>query len=194
VHHLLYRLALGVSILIVANTFTATAAPVCQNPITSGWGFDHVKEKAHSLAIDLWEQQAASAYGPSFGLWVKSNNNLPECRQDKSLRLWRCKVTAAPCDASASPDPTLATPGIALLGVKRIPQETNKWCWAAVGQMTLDYLKIQVRQCEEANALFKRNDCCDPPAKSSPNCVRGASQFWNTKMVSLTPSPHRATT
>jgi len=43
------------------------------------------------------------------------------------------------------------------------PQETGVWCWAASGQMVMDYLGHNVAQCEEANKRFGRTDCCTTP-------------------------------
>jgi hypothetical protein len=40
------------------------------------------------------------------------------------------------------------------------PQETSMWCWAASGQMVMDYLGHNVSQCVQANNRFGRNDCC----------------------------------
>lgn len=40
-------------------------------------------------------------------------------------------------------------------------QQTNWWCWAASGQMIFSYLGAsKLKQCEEANHEFKRDDCC----------------------------------
>lgn len=52
------------------------------------------------------------------------------------------------------------------------PQETNVWCWAASGQMVMNYLgATAVSQCQEANALFNRTDCCN--ANRPAACVHG---------------------
>ena len=34
------------------------------------------------------------------------------------------------------------------------PQETNMWCWAASGQMVMDFLGNNVSQCVQANNRF----------------------------------------
>jgi len=59
------------------------------------------------------------------------------------------------------------------------------WCWAASGQMVMDYLGHSPSQCLQANNLFDRKDCpctqCPPPVKSRsqpvksnpPPCVQG---------------------
>lgn len=59
----------------------------------------------------------------------------------------------------------------ASLNVTLRPQQTNKWCWAASGQMVMEYLGYPVQQCTEANAEFGRTDCCGAPTPGA--CVRG---------------------
>ncbi len=49
---------------------------------------------------------------------------------------------------------------IGALPVTLHPQETDNWCWAASGQMVMDYLGHNVTQCTEANNWFGRTDCC----------------------------------
>ncbi len=43
------------------------------------------------------------------------------------------------------------------------PQETPMWCWAASAQMVMDYLGHDKSQCEQANQILGRNDCCNLP-------------------------------
>ncbi len=51
------------------------------------------------------------------------------------------------------------------------PQETELWCWAATGQMTMEYLGGGVSQSEQANRAFRRTDC---GARPTPRpCIRG---------------------
>jgi hypothetical protein len=52
-------------------------------------------------------------------------------------------------------------------------QETRLWCWAASGQMTMNYLNSasNVQQCDEANKRFGRSDCCNSPVPNA--CVNG---------------------
>ncbi len=62
------------------------------------------------------------------------------------------------------------------LPVQLHPQETGMWCWAASGQMIMDYLGRDVSQCTQANLRFNRSDCpctqCTSPV-SNPPCVWG---------------------
>jgi hypothetical protein len=42
-------------------------------------------------------------------------------------------------------------------------QEQSNWCWAASGEMIMDYLGVNVSQCQEANERSGRTDCCTNP-------------------------------
>ena len=50
-------------------------------------------------------------------------------------------------------------------------QQTGMWCWAASGQMTMNFLHSasNVQQCDEANKRFGRTDCCNSPRPAA--CV-----------------------
>jgi hypothetical protein len=64
------------------------------------------------------------------------------------------------------------TPGI--IGSQPVtlrPQETGMWCWAASGEMVMEFLGHDVHQCVEANNRFGRTDCCNTPAPN--DCVNG---------------------
>ena len=50
-------------------------------------------------------------------------------------------------------------------------QETGMWCWAASGEMCMEFLGTNVQQCDEANKRFGRNDCCNGPVPNG--CVNG---------------------
>lgn len=77
---------------------------------------------------------------------------------------------------------------IGSLPVTLHPQETRNWCWAASGQMVMDYLGHNVSQCVQANNRFGRNDCCNIdlcPTPTEPpiydalgNCVNCACPGW----------------
>ncbi|HNY30621.1 MAG TPA: papain-like cysteine protease family protein [Fibrobacteria bacterium] len=53
------------------------------------------------------------------------------------------------------------------------PQQTGMWCWAASGQMAMEYLGSNVAQCTQANNRFGRGDCCNGSSCPLPNCVTG---------------------
>lgn len=76
----------------------------------------------------------------------------------------------------------VATLGIALLlvgsctyhlAVSLRPQQTSMWCWAASGQMVMEYLDASKApaQCVQANKRFGRGDCCNSPTPAG--CVQG---------------------
>jgi hypothetical protein len=77
---------------------------------------------------------------------------------------------------------------IGALPVTLHPQETSNWCWAASGQMIMDYLGHNVPQCTQANNRFGRSDCCNidlcPPPTEAPhydkyrNCDNCACGGW----------------
>lgn len=50
-------------------------------------------------------------------------------------------------------------------------QETEFWCWAASGQMCMNFLGANIQQCVEANKRFGRTDCCNSPVPTE--CVNG---------------------
>ena len=56
-------------------------------------------------------------------------------------------------------------PKIQDIGTVSIPeteQEKTNWCWAASMQAVLDAYGTTVTQCQLANWLFSRADCCNP--------------------------------
>jgi hypothetical protein len=50
-------------------------------------------------------------------------------------------------------------------------QETSMWCWAASGQMIMEFLGHGTNQCTQANNRFGRTDCCNNPVPGE--CVNG---------------------
>jgi Peptidase_C39 like family len=54
-------------------------------------------------------------------------------------------------------------PPIVGLGVPITGQHTEVWCWAASGEMTMNFLGGNVTQCDQANKRFGRTDCCCGP-------------------------------
>lgn len=67
-------------------------------------------------------------------------------------------------------------PLISSLPVTLHPQETDMWCWAASGQMVMDFLGNNVSQCTQANNRFGVTNCpcqqCTSPIPNPP-CVNG---------------------
>ncbi len=60
-------------------------------------------------------------------------------------------------------------PATESLAVTIHPQETGVWCWAASGQMVMDYLGHDVSQCVQANNRFSQTTCCNSPRPAA--CV-----------------------
>lgn len=60
------------------------------------------------------------------------------------------------------------------LPVIMCPQEKSLWCWAACGQMVMEYLRPEIRQkksalqCQQATNRGCGHDCCDHP--NAPRC------------------------
>jgi len=65
-----------------------------------------------------------------------------------------------------TPNATIGSQAVALR-----PQETRMWCWAASGEMCMEFLGTNVTQCDEANKRFGRTDCCNSPVPNA--CVNG---------------------
>jgi hypothetical protein len=59
-------------------------------------------------------------------------------------------------------------------------QELDRWCWAANGQMIMEYLGQTVGQCDQANKRFGRGDCCPTRDASEPDgCNRSGWPEFN---------------
>ncbi len=70
------------------------------------------------------------------------------------------------CGCNCTPNATIGSQPVPLK-----PQQTSMWCWAASGEMCMDFLGGAVDQCDEANERFGRTDCCDSPVPGG--CVNG---------------------
>lgn len=73
------------------------------------------------------------------------------------------------------------------LNVTLHPQETGMWCWAASGQMVMDYLGHDVAQCVQANNRFSRTDCCQGGPCPGVNCVGAAGRSSTSTALPLKP-------
>ena len=64
-------------------------------------------------------------------------------------------------------------PDIATVDVPLRGQQTSMWCWAASGQMTMNFIHPAsgIQQCDEANKRFGRTDCCNSPVPNA--CING---------------------
>ncbi len=70
---------------------------------------------------------------------------------------------------------------IGLVAIPEVEQEKTNWCWAASMQAILDESGTTVTQCELANWLFSRTDCCNPGncnSTTSPEQQRDILNHW----------------
>ncbi|AUX37869.1 uncharacterized protein SOCE836_101050 [Sorangium cellulosum] len=105
-----------------------------------------------------------------------------------NVTMWRLGAVACLSVAGFCPVPTHASLPVPLspqekglclappehsLPVHLSPQEQTYWCWAASGQMVMNFLGATVIQCDEANKQFdpERTDCCDSPVPSDCDVV-----------------------
>jgi len=89
----------------------------------------------------------------------------------KSLTLVTLSILAlalAGCCTPTLPTPCTLPPS-ALVNVRITGQHTAMWCWAASGEMTMNYHGASVTQCDEANKRFGMTTCCTNPS----GCVFG---------------------
>jgi Papain-like cysteine protease AvrRpt2 len=76
--------------------------------------------------------------------------------------LFSCKKSSSSCV------PPVVASG---LNVTLDGQQTDSWCWAASGQMVMQFLGTSVTQCDEANKRFNYTDCCNSPTPTA--CIQG---------------------
>ncbi|BBO14896.1 hypothetical protein CO683_23725 [Bradyrhizobium ottawaense] len=96
--------------------------------------------------------------------------------------------------AQAAPTavPSCDPPSTMELQVTLRPQKTGMWCWAASGQMVMEYLGKSVEQCIQANYRLHRSDCCNSPTPDEcvsggwPEFERYGFQFKRTNGTPLT--------
>jgi hypothetical protein len=71
------------------------------------------------------------------------------------------------------PKATCTPPASRILAVPLRGQLTNMWCWAASGQMTMNFIHpaSNVTQPDEANRRFGRTDCGNSPTPTA--CIQG---------------------
>jgi hypothetical protein len=76
-----------------------------------------------------------------------------------------CTMVALLFSGCCQPDPSES------LAVTLHPQQTSMWCWAASGQMVMEYLGTNVSQCTQANNRFSYTDCCNSTVPG--HCIKG---------------------
>ncbi len=86
-----------------------------------------------------------------------------------------CGIGIVALAMSSIDAPSLAAqeklPEQATLPVQMHAQETELWCWAATGQMTMEFMGKEVAQSLQANLRFRRSDCGQRPVPRP--CIRG---------------------
>jgi hypothetical protein len=60
-------------------------------------------------------------------------------------------------------------PATKILDVALRPQEVDQWCWAASGQMVMEFKNGNVSQCVQANNRFGLSNCCMNPGAADCN-------------------------
>lgn len=88
-------------------------------------------------------------------------------------------VTCAVAGGDESPgaaNTTCSSPMDSILAVTLRPQQASNWCWAASGEMVMEYLGKPITQCVQANDRFNRSDCCSHPTSTA--CNRPNWPYW----------------
>ena len=81
---------------------------------------------------------------------------------------WQCIPVSSLSGSACTPDAISAS-----LPVPLLPQTTDKWCWAASGQMCMQFIgTTDVRQCVQANNKFGLSNCCN--AIVPGDCINGS--------------------
>src|SRR5258705_2562364 len=62
--------------------------------------------------------------------------------------------------STEAPGAVCSLPETSVLPAALTAQETNLWCWAASGEMIMDFHQHGVSQCLQANNELNRPDCC----------------------------------
>ena len=72
------------------------------------------------------------------------------------------------------------------------PQQMSNWCWAASGQMVMEYLGTNVNQCTQVNDRYSMANCCTLPFPGACNLTgwpefdRYGFRFTRTSSTALT--------
>ena len=77
---------------------------------------------------------------------------------------WPLMLTLA-CASKSPPRPSCNPPSSNRLPVLYHRQGGDNWCWAASGQMIMEFLHTSVSQCDQANGFLRNTPCCDNDGK-----------------------------
>lgn len=120
-----------------------------------------------SWMLDFGTGATAQANAAAAAQLIKNNNLRYQCfvgRPNAPMMYWLR-------DASYRPSVSL--------GITNRPQQTSMWCWAASGQMCMEYFGSAVAQCTQANNRLGRSDCCQITLCPTPNNAHAcASGGW----------------
>jgi len=129
------------------------------------------------------------------------NDKVPIINQfpNVTANTWRCgfknntSSTASVWVYTTCSRPSVCTPPAQTsLAVTLRPQETGMWCWAASGQMVMQYHGVNVAQCTQANNRFGRSDCCNTPTPQA--CISGGWPEFDKYGFSFTRTSNTALT
>ena len=87
------------------------------------------------------------------------------------IRIAFCVIAVISLVGGAVP---AAAQAIGFVSVPLFPQKTNVWCWAASGEMEMDYFGSNIQQCTQATYQFGQGagkDCCNSPIPGV--CISG---------------------
>jgi papain like cysteine protease AvrRpt2 len=93
------------------------------------------------------------------------------------LTLFGAATVLSGCKKSPLPSTCSPPEAGSRLNVILRPQQTSMWCWAASGQMVMEFLGTAVTQCDEANKRFGYSNCCNVPTPGQ--CVQGGWPEFN---------------
>ena len=124
----------------------------------------------------IWRYTGTACTGNSCPGWQRLDNN--------------SKTTLLASSSGGLQTTVCTPPALENLAVTLRPQQTNMWCWAASGQMTMEYLGRSVSQCVQANNRFGRSDCCTSPTPNA--CVEGGWPEYDKYNFSFTRTSNTA--
>lgn len=80
----------------------------------------------------------------------------------KQIKLLLSVVMLTLISGCCTPDANVGSQNITAVG-----QQQSNWCWAASGEMTMNFFGANVQQCDEANKRFGLSTCCNSPTPAA---------------------------
>ena len=89
------------------------------------------------------------------------------CSQQSSSTAQFSATAAAttPSKPTFASTPPSGVPPLVKLQVTYRPQDADNWCWAAVSQMVMEFIKVNAEQCKQADKRLGFTTCCPTPTK-----------------------------